>query len=137
MIEYHYEPPFKIQEDEYSLWINKVVEGEGQKIDQLSYVFCNDEYLVDLNRQFLNHDTLTDILTFPYKGEGVKGEIYISIDRVKENAKELNIEFREELRRVMIHGVLHLLGYKDNTENQKQKMRKAEDTKLKMFHVEQ
>lgn len=139
MIEYHYELPFELEnEASFSKWIAKVVAGEGQKISLLSYVFCTDEYLLELNRQFLDHDTLTDILTFPYKDpSGIKGEVYISVNRVRENAKELNVEFTEELKRVMIHGVLHLLGYTDGTKEEKEIMRRLEDVKIDMFHVEQ
>ena len=139
MIEYHYELPFELEnEAAFSKWIAKVVAGEGQKISLLSYVFCTDEYLLELNRQFLDHDTLTDILTFPYKDpSGIKGEVYISVNRVRENAKELNVEFTEELKRVMIHGVLHLLGYTDGTKEEKEIMRRLEDVKIDMFHVEQ
>ncbi len=139
MIEYHYELPFELEnEAPFSKWIAKVVADEGQKISLLSYVFCTDEYLLELNRQFLDHDTLTDILTFPYKDpSGIKGEVYISVNRVRENANELNVEFTEELKRVMIHGVLHLLGYTDGTKEEKEIMRRLEDVKIDMFHVEQ
>ncbi len=139
MIEYHYELPFELEKEAaFSKWIAKVVAGEGQKISLLSYVFCTDEYLLELNRQFLDHDTLTDILTFPYKDpSGIKGEVYISVNRVRENANELNVEFTEELKRVMIHGVLHLLGYTDGTKEEKEIMRRLEDVKIDMFHVEQ
>ena len=139
MIQYHYELPFELEnEAAFSKWIAKVVAGEGQKISLLSYVFCTDEYLLELNRQFLDHDTLTDILTFPYKDpSGIKGEVYISVNRVRENANELNVEFTEELKRVMIHGVLHLLGYTDGTREEKEIMRRLEDVKIDMFHVEQ
>ena len=139
MIEYHYELPFELEKEAaFSKWIAKVVAGEGQKISLLSYVFCTDEYLLELNRQFLDHDTLTDILTFPYKDpSGIKGEVYISVNRVRENANELNVEFTEELKRVMIHGVLHLLGYTDGTKEEKEIMRRLDDVKIDMFHVEQ
>ena len=139
MIEYHYELSFKLEnEGRYSKWITDVVHGEDCVIERLSYIFCDDTFLLELNRKYLNHDTLTDILTFPYNDSiGLKGEIYISIDRVRENADALGIDKSEELRRVMIHGVLHLLGHQDGTKEQKNRMRNLEDSKIRMFHVEQ
>ncbi len=139
MIEYHYELPFKLEnEDRYSKWITDVVHGEDSEIEQLSYTFCDDKFLLQLNRKYLDHDTLTDIITFPYKdSKGIKGEIYISVERVRENADGLGIDENEELRRVMIHGVLHLLGHQDGTKEQKNRMRSLEDGKMRMFHVEQ
>ena len=139
MIEYHYELPFDLlDEGGHTEWITRVVLDEGNKIVRLSYVFCDDNYLLKLNQEFLDHNTLTDILTFPYSDEeGRKGEIYISVERVQDNAKALNIPFDDELKRVMIHGVLHLLGYTDGTAQDKRIMRAKEEEKIKMFHVEQ
>ncbi len=139
MIEYHYELPFDLlDEGGHTEWITRVVLDEGNKIVRLSYVFCDDNYLLKLNQEFLDHNTLTDILTFPYSDEeGMKGEIFISVERVQDNAKALNIPFDDELKRVMIHGVLHLLGYTDRTAQDKRKMRAKEEEKIKMFHVEQ
>ncbi len=139
MIEYHYEVPFDLlDEGGHTEWITRVVLDEGNKIVRLSYVFCDDNYLLKLNQEFLDHNTLTDILTFPYSDEeGMKGEIFISVERVQDNAKALNIPFDDELKRVMIHGVLHLLGYTDRTAQDKRKMRAKEEEKIKMFHVEQ
>jgi rRNA maturation RNase YbeY len=94
--------------------------------------------LLDLNQRFLNHDTYTDIITFDYSENGsISGEIYISIERVRENAKEFSQRFEDELLRVMAHGLLHLLGYKDKTEKEIMEMRDKEEDKMKMFHVEQ
>ena len=119
-------------------WLEKVVSREGSIIDQLVYVFCKDEKLLELNKKFLNHDTYTDILTFPYgTSAGIHADIYISIPRVKENAKKYGVDEQEELRRVMVHGVLHLLGYNDHSKEYKQAMLQLEEDKLKMFHVEQ
>src|SRR4051812_18042535 len=93
-------------------WLTKAASKEKKTIGELAYIFCNDEELLVLNQQFLNHDTLTDIITFDYSDEEkVSGEIYISIERVKENTKKFKVDFDLELRRVMIHGLLHLLGY--------------------------
>lgn len=92
-----------------------------KRIGQLDYVFCSDAYLLNINKQFLNHDTYTDIITFDYTEDAVLGgEIYISIDRVKENALKFDVTLTEELCRVMVHGLLHLAGYKDKTAGHKQ-----------------
>jgi probable rRNA maturation factor len=103
----------------------------SEKIDfkKVNFIFCADEYLYSLNKRFLNHDTYTDILTFPFSsgGEPVVGEIYISVERVRENSIINSISFNNELQRVMIHGILHLCGYKDSTTSQKLTMRKKED----------
>lgn len=107
-------------------------------MQNLVYIFCDDDRLLELNRKYLNHDTFTDILTFPYQdADGIQADIFISIPRVHENAEKLGVDKKEELRRVMIHGVLHLLGYNDHSEEEKEHMRKIEDQKLRMFHVEQ
>lgn len=118
-----------------SVWLAKVVKAEKASIGSLSYVFCSDAYLVSINKTYLNHDTLTDIITFPYteKKGPLDGEIFISIQRVRENAKGLGVDFETELRRVMIHGVLHLLGYTDKTAAMKKRMRKKEEECLEMF----
>lgn len=111
-------------------WISQVISAEKRKKGEISFIFCNDEYLSKINIQYLNHDTLTDIITFDntedYQGK-ISGDIFISIERVKENAEKLNISFVNELNRVMIHGVLHLLGYKDKTKAEKAQMRQKED----------
>ena len=109
-------------------WIKKVVEKEEGQMKDLSFVFCDDMDLLDKNRKYLNLDTLTDILTFDYsENKNISGDIYISIDRVKENAKTYKVTFENELNRVMIHGVLHLLGYKDESEKEKGIIRAKED----------
>ena len=109
-------------------WIKKVVEKEGWEMKDLSFVFCDDMDLLDKNSKYLNLDTLTDILTFDYsENNNISGDIYISIDRVKENAKTYKVTFENELDRVMIHGVLHLLGYEDESEKEQKIMREKED----------
>ena len=113
---------------------------EGFKLKSISYIFCSDDYLLELNRDFLNHNTLTDIITFPFSenGQPLESEIYISLDRVRENAGLFNTTFKEELHRVIFHGLLHLCGYKDKSASEKSVMRKKEDEYLnKWFHVKQ
>jgi probable rRNA maturation factor len=117
-----------------SSWINKVVKKESAQLGALNIIFCSDAYLLNINKQFLKHDFYTDIITFDNSGEGgVSGELYISIDRVRENALALRATFRQELNRVIIHGVLHLLGYKDKTPSQIKKIRKKEDAYLRLL----
>lgn len=103
--------------------------SEGFNLDNIQYIFCTDTYLLNINREYLNHDTYTDIITFPMsiKGEPIVGEIYISIDRVKDNAKFYKNSFNRELLRVIFHGALHLCGYKDKTVRQIKIMRAKED----------
>ena len=103
----------------------------------MDYIFCTDEYLLELNQEYLKHDTFTDIITFDYTdGSAISGDIFISTDRVKENAKEFEEDVLNELRRVMSHGVLHLAGYGDKSKEESKLMREKEDEKIKMFHVE-
>jgi len=139
MIEYHYELDFELSSEEsHSNWLERVAASEGRQMGQVNYIFCNDRYLGELNHKYLKHNTLTDILTFDYSmGSEIIGDIFISVERVKENAKDIGVTFDEELLRVMSHGVLHILGYQDRTEKDKTEMRKKEDEKIKMFHVEQ
>ena len=111
-------------------WLRTAAGREGKTIAALSYVFCSDDELLAMNIQFLNHRTLTDILTFEYKTEkpsGVCGEIFISVDRVRDNAKTFGVTFRHELNRVMVHGLLHLCGYRDKKAAEKKEMRAKED----------
>lgn len=139
MIEYHYETKFQIgNQIKFTDWISRVVASEDGSVKQLDYIFCSDSYLLEVNKKYLNHDTLTDIITFDYSdGKRIGGDLFISIDRVKENAKIFKSEFEKELLRVMAHGVLHLFGYRDKTEVEKDQMRSKEDEKIKLFHVEQ
>jgi probable rRNA maturation factor len=110
-------------------WITQTIHAEGYKLKELSYIFCSDSYLLQINRQYLNHDTYTDIITFDNSDTDkmITGDIFISIERVRENAVKFNISETDELHRVIIHGVLHLLGYKDKTPVTKQKMTQKED----------
>jgi len=112
-------------------WINSIISNYSKIPGELTYIFCSDDYLLKLNIEHLNHDTLTDIITFDYTKTGIiSGDIFISIDRVIENAKSFLVPFQEELNRVMAHGVLHLIGFKDKTSEEKKKMREAENLAL-------
>ena len=124
--------------DIYNNWIKRTIELEGEKTGDIQYIFCDDEYLLDINKRFLNHDYYTDIVTFSMSSNEkvVNGEIYISVDRVKDNAGINKVSFDEELSRVIIHGVLHLLGYDDQTEEEKHLMRKKEDYYLNLLRSE-
>lgn len=113
--------------------IFSVILKEKKKLDNISFTFCDDKFLLALNKKFLKHNTLTDIITFQYLGDKLSGEIFISIPRVKENAKKFKVTFENELNRVMIHGILHLCGYKDKSTSKKKEMRKKEDYYLRCF----
>jgi probable rRNA maturation factor len=115
-----------------SIWIEKVVLQEGKKLGAVTYIFCSDDYLHRINLEHLDHDTLTDIITFPYNRNPIEGDIFISIDRVRDNAADFNVSFEDELHRVIIHGILHLCGYLDETDEQEAEMRRKEDECLKM-----
>lgn len=114
-------------------WIVAVIENEGKKLGEINYVFCSDEYLLKMNIEHLNHDTYTDIITFNYcEQDVISSDIFISIDRVKENASTFSVSFVDELDRVIIHGVLHLLGYNDKTEEEQEQMTLKEDFYLSL-----
>ena len=113
--------------ENYSKWVKKIIRKEKKIVGDIVFVFCNDKYMLEKNIKFLNHDTLTDVITFDYcKGEIISGDIIISIDRVKENATIFNVSFFNELERVMAHGLLHLLGYKDKNKKDALIMREKE-----------
>ncbi|MBN8576245.1 MAG: rRNA maturation RNase YbeY [Cytophagales bacterium] len=124
----------RVNKSKTTSWIKAVSRKYNAKIASLSFVFCSDSYLLDINTRFLKHSTLTDIITFPLseKGEPIEAEIYISLERVAENAKLFKATATEELHRVLIHGVLHLCGFKDKTKRQKALMRKTEDACLSL-----
>jgi probable rRNA maturation factor len=129
-------PRFKLQnQKKVSAWIKRVVTKESKSLVSLNYIFCTDDYLREINIQFLKHKTYTDIITFNYNPSKleIEGEIYISIDRVLENAEIYKTDFFTELNRVMVHGVLHLLGYNDKTKSEKQAMREKEDACLSLL----
>ena len=135
MIDFHYIENNKLSNTEdLNLWINSVIKEEGMVIGELVYVFCNDEYLLKKNIKFLKHNTLTDVITFDYSEEEIiSGDILISTERVIENAKIFNVNYLTELHRVMVHGLLHLLGYKDKIEKDANTMREKENYYLNKF----
>ena len=135
MIVFNYETPFELpNEIQTQEWIQKVVADNGFEIGEINYVFCDDNYLHKLNVEFLNHDTLTDVISFDNTlGKLISGDIFISIERVEENAKDFKVSFENELHRVMIHGVLHYMGFKDKSDDDKTKMRNAENKALSII----
>ena len=139
MISFNYETEFELpNESAIERWISQVIASELKREGEISYVFCDDDYLLELNQQYLQHDTLTDIISFDYTvGSELNGDIFISVERVRENAEIFNQTFDNEILRVMIHGVLHYCGYKDKSTADEQQMRLKENEKLAMFHVEQ
>lgn len=117
-------------------WISKVIQLRGKKVGNISYLFCDDEYLLGVNQQYLNHDTYTDIITFDYvAADLISGDIMISIDRVGENASQFEVPFELELRRVIIHGVLHLLGQGDKSDDEATEMRRQEEESLALWNT--
>ncbi len=139
MISFNYETDFQLDDEAlFADWISRVIASEKKKEGEINYVFCDDEFLLNINQQYLNHDYYTDIISFDYSvGNELHGDIFVSVERVKENAEDFNVTFEEELKRVIIHGVLHYCGYKDKSEADELAMRQKEDEKIKLFHVEQ
>ncbi|MFT6808787.1 MAG: putative rRNA maturation factor [Saprospiraceae bacterium] len=121
-IEYQY--PY---EEKLAFWVFQTIEEEAKELASLNVIFCSDEFLLKINQEHLNHDYYTDIITFDYNTEEIEGELYISIERVRENAISLGVSFEHELHRVIIHGVLHLCGYGDKTDEEEKTMRSKED----------
>ena len=138
MINFNYETDFTLENEEaIAAWLTNVITSENKKEGEINYIFCDDEYLHKINLEYLNHDTLTDIISFDYTmGNEISGDIFVSIERVKDNAKDFNVVFEEELKRVLVHGVLHYCGYKDKGEADELLMRNKEDEKIALFHVE-
>ncbi|WP_127136043.1 rRNA maturation RNase YbeY [Flagellimonas oceanensis] len=138
MIEFHFKSDLLLEDkSKYADWIDRIIQSEGFVAGQIDYIFCTDEYLLQLNQEYLNHDTLTDIITFDYTdAKTISGDIFISTDRVEDNAKEFQVDVWNELRRVMSHGILHLVGYGDKSDDEAKLMREKEEEKIKMFHVE-
>ena len=122
------------KEEKITAWIEKVIIGEGYTAKNINYIFCSDDHLLTLNQEYLNHDTLTDIITFDHSEQSLnlEADIYVSIDRVRDNASSLKNDFAEELHRVLIHGLLHLIGLEDKTEADRQVMRRKEDACLSL-----
>ena len=132
MITFNSETSFTLKNQKKLVkWISDVISSEGFQVGEINYIFCNDSYLNKINQEFLNHDTFTDIISFDYTlGKEVGGDIFISIERVLENAEKFNEVFENELYRVMIHGILHFMGYKDKTKKEKTLMRTKEDENI-------
>ncbi len=124
-----------LQTDPTEAWIREVIQAEKCSLNQLNFIFCDDAYLLEINQEYLQHDTYTDIITFDNSEDGLalEGDIFISLERVKENALQLQESYKKELHRVIIHGVLHLMGYSDKTPTEQQEMRLKEDTYLQML----
>lgn len=139
MISFNYETDFELgNEQAYEEWISRVIVSEGKKEGDINYIFCDDDYLHKLNVEYLEHDTLTDVISFDYcVGNELHGDIFISIERVADNAKDFGVTFADELQRVIVHGVLHYCGYKDKSTEEEATMRTKEEEKIQMFHVEQ
>lgn len=117
-------------------WLKLVAESEIRRIGDISIIFCSDNYILDVNQKYLQHDYFTDIITFDYcEGDKLSGDLFISIDSVRENAQEYGVEFEDELNRVMVHGILHLIGYDDHSEEDIAQMRKKENYYLSLKDV--
>jgi probable rRNA maturation factor len=139
MINFNYETDFILDNEEaFASWLSNVIVSEDKKEGEINYIFCDDEYLHKINLEYLNHDTLTDIISFDYSmGNELNGDIFVSIERVKDNASDFEVSFENELKRVLVHGLLHYCGYKDKSVEDEALMRSKEDEKTAMFHVEQ
>lgn len=124
-----------LEEKKVKKWLTALIEEQGKHVGTIGYLFCDDEFVLDANQRYLNHDTYTDIITFDYvEGDLISGDIMISIDRVRDNAEKFNVSFDDELHRVIAHGVLHLLGQGDKTDTEAAEMRKKEEYALLKWH---
>ncbi|MBT8377113.1 MAG: rRNA maturation RNase YbeY [Bacteroidia bacterium] len=135
MINFNAVTDFSLDNEEQLVnWLASVIKNEDYKEGEINVILCNDEYLLKLNQQFLDHDTYTDIISFDYRvGKELHGDIYISVDRVEENAKTYEVEFSHELSRVMVHGILHFCGYKDKSSKDQKVMRAKENHYLDLL----
>ncbi|KQT24462.1 rRNA maturation factor [Chryseobacterium sp. Leaf405] len=134
MIQFFYENLPETVNTEYTKWLEDIILSEGKKLGEINYIFCDDEYLLKVNQDYLQHDYYTDIITFDYvKGKTISGEIFVSLQRISDNASTLSRKYEEELRRVLAHGILHLSGYKDKTEDEEKLMRSKEDHYLAQY----
>jgi metalloprotein, YbeY/UPF0054 family len=134
MIQFFYENLPETVNSDYKAWLEDIILSEGKKLGEINYIFCDDEYLLKVNQDYLQHDYYTDIITFDYvKGRTISGEIFVSLHRISDNASTLSKSYEEELRRVLAHGVLHLSGYKDKSEEEEQLMRSKEDFYLAKY----
>ena len=139
MVTFNYENDFVIENEVgYQEWISRIIESEEFEEGEINYIFCDDEYLININNQYLKHDTYTDIISFDYcVGNLLQGDIFVSTQRVAENAVNYKVSFENELKRVLSHGILHYCGYKDKSKEEADVMRQKEDEKIALFHVEQ
>ena len=139
MINFNYENDFSLSNEQaISAWLSAVIASENKKEGEINYVFCDDEYLHKINVEYLDHDTLTDVISFDYSVVNeINGDCFISVERVVDNAKDFNVSFDEELLRVIVHGMLHYCGYKDKSDTDELVMRSKEDEKIALFHVKQ
>jgi len=138
MLDIHYEDfdDLLLNEIDLTNWISKVCSSENHEFGDISLIFCSDYYLLDMNRTHLDHDYYTDIITFDYtENQLVSGDLFISVDRVRDNASDFNVSFEHELHRVIIHGVLHLCGYKDKSNDEEKLMRTKENNALSMISI--
>jgi rRNA maturation RNase YbeY len=123
-----------LQQQRVNRWIKKTAAVYGKKTGDIAYIFCSDKHILEVNKQYLNHDFYTDIITFDYtEGDVISGDIFISLETVEGNAKEFNVTFEEELRRILIHGILHLCGQADKTPELRLEMTRKENLALKMY----
>lgn len=135
MIQFFYENLPESVNTEYKKWLEDLILSEEKKLGEINYIFCDDEYLLKVNQDYLQHDYYTDIITFDYvKGKTISGEIFVSLQRISDNASTLSRNYEEELRRVLAHGILHLCGYKDKTEEEELQMRGKEDHYLAKYN---
>ncbi|KIC61805.1 rRNA maturation RNase YbeY [Chryseobacterium taiwanense] len=135
MIQFFYENLPESVNTDYTAWLKDIILSEEKKLGEINYIFCDDEYLLKVNQDYLQHDYYTDIITFDYvKGKTISGEIFVSLQRISDNASTLSKDYEEELRRVLAHGILHLCGYKDKTEEEEKEMRRKEDHYLAKYN---
>ncbi len=135
MISFNYETQFQLSNETiFEQWIKETIQNEGCSLGDINYIFCDDDYLHKINVEFLDHDTLTDIISFDYSvGKQLHGDIYISVERVEDNANDFKVDFDVELSRVIIHGILHYCGYKDKTDEDAKVMRAKEEQYMKVL----
>lgn len=134
MIQFFYENLPESVNTDYKKWLEDLILSEGKKTGEINYIFCDDEYLLKINQDYLQHDYYTDIITFDYvKGKTISAEIFVSLQRISDNASTLSRDYEDELRRVLAHGILHLIGYKDKTEQEEKEMRRMEDLYLAKY----
>ena len=136
MIHFFYEDLPETVSTQYIPWLEDLILKEDKKLGSINYIFCDDEFLLKVNQDYLQHDYYTDIITFDnVKGKTIAGEIFVSLQRVSDNASTLSKDYEEELRRVLAHGILHLCGYKDKSQEEEKEMRSKEDFYIKRFEI--